>query len=124
MKSLMLKIVFVVLSFFCIASISLAQQSTTDTVNLTLTVSANNEINLNTTKVVIKGISAIEAIADIVVMGTKDTSYGPMIVSLAGVMALGNTYWALYVDDKMSMVGAKDVILDKDTHIRLNLESF
>jgi hypothetical protein len=47
-----------------------------------------------------------------------------MIVSLAGVMALGNTYWALYVDDKMSMVGAKDVILDKDTHIRLNLESF
>ena len=45
-------------------------------------------------------------------------------MSLGGIEAVGNTYWALYVNSRMSMVGAKDVILDDDTFILLNLEAF
>ena len=46
------------------------------------------------------------------------------IMSLGGVEAVGNTYWALYVNGTMSMVGAHDVILSEDTFIRLNMEAF
>ena len=45
-------------------------------------------------------------------------------MSLAGVEAIGNTYWALYINGSMSIVGAKDVILLSDTFVRLNLETF
>ena len=57
-------------------------------------------------------------------MKAKETDWGPQIMSLGGVEAIGNTYWALYVNGSMSMVGAKDVILLADTFIRLNLETF
>ncbi len=43
---------------------------------------------------------------------------------LGGVEAVGNNYWALYVNGSMSMVGAQDVILLEDTFIRLNMETF
>ena len=86
-----------------------------------------NEISpeaLATVKEVEKGINSYEAIKQIVVVGSKDTSYGPQIMSLGGVEAVGNTYWALYVNGLMSMVGAHDVILSEDTFIRLNMEAF
>ena len=63
-------------------------------------------------------------LVNLVIVGSKDTSYGPQIMSLGGIEAIGNTYWALYVDGKMSMVGAQDVILMSDTFIRLNMEAF
>ena len=75
-------------------------------------------------KQVEKGLNSFEAISQIVIVGSKDTSYGPQIMSLGGIEAIGNTYWALYVDGKMSMVGAQDVILMSDTFIRLNMEAF
>jgi hypothetical protein len=71
-----------------------------------------------------KGLNVYEAIKQLVVVGVKDTSYGPQIMSLGGVEAIGNTYWALYVNGSMSMVGAQDVILLDDTFIRLNMEDF
>jgi hypothetical protein len=43
---------------------------------------------------------------------------------LGGVEAVGNTYWALWVNGEMSMVGAQDVILDADTVISLILTAF
>ena len=69
-------------------------------------------------------MNVYEAIKQLVVVGVKDTSYGPQIMSLGGVEAIGNTYWALYVNGSMSMVGAQDVILLDDTFIRLNMEDF
>ncbi len=45
-------------------------------------------------------------------------------MALGGVEAVGNTYWALYVNGTMSMVGAHDVVLLEDTFIRLNMEDF
>ena len=75
-------------------------------------------------KQVEKGLNSFEAISQIVTVGVKDTSFGPQIISLGGVEAIGNNYWALYVNGLMSMVGAQDVILSKNTFIRLNMESF
>jgi len=95
-----------------------------ETVQLTLVITAADEINLTAVKQVEKGINSFEAIDQLVAMKAKETDWGPQIMSLGGVEAIGNTYWALYVNGSMSIVGAKDVILLADTFIRLNLEAF
>ena len=104
-------------------TISLSDDSL-ETVQLTLVITAADEINLTAVKQVEKGINSFEAIAQLVAMKAKETDWGPQIMSLGGVEAIGNTYRALYVNGSMSMVGAKDVILLADTFIRLNLETF
>jgi len=104
-------------------TISLGDDSL-ETVQLTLVITAADEINLTAVKQVEKGINSFEAIGQLVAMKAKETDWGPQIMSLGGVEAIGNTYWALYVNGSMSMVGAKDVILLADTFIRLNLEPF
>jgi hypothetical protein len=104
-------------------TISLSDDSL-ETVQLTLVITAADEINLTAVKQVEKGINSFKAIAQLVAMEAKETDWGPQIMSLGGVEAIGNTYWALYVNGSMSMVGAKDVILLADTYIRLNLETF
>ncbi len=104
-------------------TISLSDDSL-ETVQLTLVITSANEINLTAVKQVEKGIDSFEAISQLVAMEAKETDWGPQIMSLGGVEAIGNTYWALYVNGSMSMVGAKDVILLADTFIRLNLETF
>lgn len=109
--------------FSMFSSVSYADESP-ESVQLTLAVTADDRINLTAVKMVEKGLNAYEAIKQLVVVGVKDTSYGPQIMSLGGVEAIGNTYWALYVNGSMSMVGAQDVILLDDTFIRLNMEDF
>ena len=109
--------------FSMLTSVSYANE-TTESVQLTLAVTAADRISLTSVKMVEKGLNAYEAIKQLVVVGVKDTSYGPQIMSLGGVEAIGNTYWALYVNGSMSMVGAQDVILLDDTFIRLNMEDF
>ena len=104
-------------------TISLSDDSL-ETVQLTLVITAADEINLTAVKQVEKGINSFEAIGQLVAMEVKETDWGPQIMSLGVVEAIGNTYWALYVNGSMSMVGAKDVILLADTFIRLNLEPF
>ena len=104
-------------------TISLSDDSL-ETVQLTLVITAADEINLTAVKQVEKGINSFKAIAQLVAMEAKETDWGPQIMSLGGVEAIGNTYWALYVNGSMSIVGAKDVILLADTSIRLNLETF
>ena len=104
-------------------TISLSDDSL-QTVQLTLVITSADEINLTAVKLVEKGINSFEAIGQLVAMKAKETDWGPQIMSLGGVEAIGNTYWALYVNGSMSMVGAKDVILLADTFIRLNLEPF
>ena len=109
--------------FSMLSSVSYADE-TPESVQLTLAVTAADKISLTSVKMVEKGLNAYEAIKQLVVVGVKDTSYGPQIMSLGGVEAIGNTYWALYVNGSMSMVGAQDVVLLDDTFIRLNMEDF
>ena len=109
--------------FSMLSSVSYADE-TPESVQLTLAVTAADRISLTSVKMVEKGLNAYEAIKQLVVVGVKDTSYGPQIMSLGGVEAIGNTYWTLYVNGSMSMVGAQDVILLDDTFIRLNMEDF
>jgi hypothetical protein len=109
--------------FSMFSSVSNADESP-ESVQLTLAVTAADRISLTAVKMVEKGLNAYEAIKQLVVVGVKDTSYGPQIMALGGVEAIGNTYWALYVNGSMSMVGAQDVILLDDTFIRLNMEDF
>ena len=109
--------------FSMLSSVSYADESP-ESVQLTLAVTAADRISLTAVKMVEKGLNAYEAIKQLVVVGGKDTSYGPQIMALGGVEAIGNTYWALYVNGSMSMVGAQDVILLDDTFIRLNMEDF
>ena len=104
-------------------TISLGDDSL-NTIQLTLVITSADEINVTAIKQVEKGINSFEAISELVAMEAKETDWGPQIMSLGGVEAIGNTYWALYVNGSMSMVGAKDVILLADTFIRLNLEAF
>jgi hypothetical protein len=124
MKSFVLKFAFIFIAFFSIWGPSFADDKAAETVHLALVVSSSNEVNINAVKLVVKGISAMDAISELVVVETKETSYGSMIMSVAGVEAVGSNYWALYVDGKMSIVGAQEVVLDEDTFIRLNLEPF
>ena len=109
--------------FPMLSSISYADEAP-ESIQLTLVVTDADKINLTAVKMVEKGLNAYEAIKRLVVVGVKDTSYGPQIMSLSGVEAVGNRYWALYVNGAMSMVGAHDVILIDDTFIRLNMEDF
>ena len=118
-----LLVIFLIGLFSIQPTISLSDDSL-ETVQLTLVITAADEINLTAVKQVEKGINSFEAIAQLVAMKAKETDWGPQIMSLGGVEAIGNTYWALYVNGSMSMVGAKDVILLADTFIRLNLEPF
>ena len=115
--------IFIIAMFSIQSTISFGDDSL-ETVQLTLVITSSDEINLTAVKQVERGINSFEAIGQLVVMEAKETDWGPQIMSLGGVEAIGNTYWALYVNGSMSMVGAKDVILLADTFIRLNLETF
>ena len=115
--------IFIIAMFSIQSTISFGDDSL-ETVQLTLAITSADEINLTAVKLVEKGINSFEAIGQLVAMKAKETDWGPQIMSLGGVEAIGNTYWALYVNSSMSMVGAKDVILLADTFIRLNLEPF
>jgi hypothetical protein len=115
--------IFLIALFSIQPTISLSDDSP-ETVQLTLVITSADEINLTAVKQVQKGINSFEAISELVAMKAKETDWGPQIMSLGGIEAIGNTYWALYVNGSMSMVGAKDVILLADIFIRLNLESF
>ena len=122
-----LKLRLLVVLFVGLLSAQLAfsdDTSSHDTVQLSLTVTSTGQLNISAVKQVEKGINAFDAIDQLVVVGFKETDWGPQIMSLGSVEAIGNTYWALYVNGKMSMVGAKDVILDDDIFILLNLEAF
>ena len=124
-----MKLYLKILSFFLIGVFSFnplitLADDTVDTVQLSLVITSTDEINLTAIKQVEKGINSFEAINQLVTVGVKDTDWGPQIMSLGGVEAVGNTYWALYVNGSMSMVGVKDVILSEDTFIRLNMEAF
>lgn len=112
------------LGLFLFQPLSVSADDSTETVQLSLVITSDDQINLTVVKEVEKGINSYDAIKELVVVGVKDTSYGPQIISLGGVEAIGNTYWALYVNGLMSMVGAHDVILSEDTFIRLNMEAF
>jgi hypothetical protein len=118
-----LLVIFLIGLFSIQPTISLSDESL-ETVQLTLVITSADEINLTAIKQVEKGINSFEAISELVAMKAKETDWGPQIMSLGGVEAIGNTYWAIYVNGSMSMVGAKDVILLADTFIRLNLEPF
>ena len=109
---------------FSLQPLSVTADASIETIQLSLIISSANQINLTAVKSVEKGINSYDAIKQLVVVGVKDTSFGPQIMSLGGVEAVGNTYWALYVNGSMSMVGAHDVILSEDTFIRLNMEAF
>ena len=112
------------LGLFLFQPLSVSADDSTETIQLSLVITSDNQINLTVVKEVEKGINSYDAIKELVVVGVKDTSYGPQIISLGGVEAIENTYWALYVNGSMSMVGAHDVILSEDTFIRLNMEVF
>ena len=109
---------------FSLQPLSVTADESIETIQLSLVISSADQINLTAVKSVEKGINSYDAIKQLVIVGVKDTSFGPQIMSLGGVEAVGNTYWALYVNGLMSMVGAHDVILSEDTFIRLNMEAF
>lgn len=115
---------FFLIGFFLFIPLMTLADDAVDSVQLSLVITSTDEINLTAIKQVEKGINSFEAINQLVIVGVKDTDWGPQIMSLGGVEAVGNTYWALYVNGLMSMVGAQDVILSEDTFIRLNMQAF
>ena len=115
---------FFLIGFFSFNPLIALADDVIDTVQFSLVITSTDEINLTAIKQVEKGINSFEAINQLVIVGVKDTDWGPQIMSLGGIKAVGNTYWALYVNGTMSMVGAQDVILSEDTFIRLNMEAF
>ena len=120
-----LKIIAIFLiGLFSFQPLSVSADNSIETVQLSLAITSADHINLTAVKQVETGINAYDAIRQLIVVGVKDTSFGPQIMSLGGVEAVGNTYWALYVNGTMSLVGAHDVILSEDTFIRLNMEAF
>ena len=121
-KLRLLALIFV--GLFSVQPVLSGDVSSVETVQFSLTVTSTGQLNISAVKQVEEGINAFDAIDQLVIVGFKETDWGPQIMSLGGIEAVGNTYWALYVNGKMSMVGAKDVILDNNTFILLNLEAF
>ena len=121
-KLRLLALIFV--GLFSVQPVLSGDVSSVETVQFSLTVTSTGQLNISAVKQVEEGINAFDAIDQLVVVGFKETDWGPQIISLGGIEAVGNTYWAFYVNGKMSMVGAKDVILDDDIFILLNLEAF
>ena len=117
-------LVIFLIGLFSFQPLSVSADNSIETVQLSLAITSADHINLTAVKQVETGINAYDAIRQLIVVGVKDTSFGPQIMSLGGVEAVGNTYWALYVNGTMSMIGAHDVILSEDTFIRLNMEAF
>ena len=117
-------LVIFLIGLFSFQPLSVSADNSIEKVQLSLAITSADHINLTAVKQVETGINAYDAIRQLIVVGVKDTSFGPQIMSLGGVEAVGNTYWALYVNGTMSMVGAHDVILSEDTFIRLNMEAF
>jgi len=117
-------LVIFLIGLFSFQPLSVSADNSIETVQLSLAITSADHINLTAVKQVETGINAYDAIRQLIVVGVKDTSFGPQIMSLGGIEAVGNTYWALYVNGSMSMVGAHDVILSEDTFIRLNMEAF
>ena len=117
-------LVIFLIGLFSFQPLSVSADNSIETVQLSLAITSADHINLTVVKQVETGINAYDAIRQLLVVGVKDTSFGPQIMSLGGIEAVGNTYWALYVNGSMSMLGAHDVILSEDTFIRLNMEAF
>jgi hypothetical protein len=117
-------LVIFLIGLFSFQPLSVSADNSIEKVQLSLAITSADHINLTAVKQVETGINAYDAIRQLIVVGVKDTSFGPQIMSLGGAEAVGNTYWALYVNGTMSMVGAHDVILSEDTFIRLNMEAF
>lgn len=127
MKAIKGLFAFLLIGFVSVAVMTTsyaAEDTTANTVQMTLEIVADDQISLNAVTRVVKGLNAIEALQQVVAMGIKDTDWGPQIMALGGVEAVGNTYWALWVNGEMSMVGALDVVLDADTTISLILTAF
>lgn len=57
-------------------------------------------------------------------IGLKDTQYGPMITSIDGTSAQGNSYWAFYVNGQYASVGADSYKLQPKDQITFKLETF
>lgn len=56
-------------------------------------------------------------------VGLKDTQYGPMITSIDGTSAEGNSYWAFYVNGQYASVGADSYKLQPNDQITFKLET-
>jgi hypothetical protein len=57
-------------------------------------------------------------------IGLTDTKYGPMITSINGTEAKGNSYWAFYVNGQYANVGTNDYQLKPNDKISFKLESY
>src|SRR5262245_1758975 len=54
----------------------------------------------------VEGKNALELLKEKATVGTKDTSYGPMVETINGVTATDGHYWAFYVNGAYATVGA------------------
>jgi hypothetical protein len=57
-------------------------------------------------------------------IGLQDTQYGPMIISIDGTSAQGNSYWAFYVNGQYASVGADSYKLQPTDQVTFKLESY
>lgn len=57
-------------------------------------------------------------------IGLQDTQYGPMIISINGTSAQGNSYWAFYVNGQYASVGADSYKLQPTDQVTFKLESY
>ena len=79
------------IGFFAFNPLITLADDTVDTVQLSLVITSADEMNLTAIKQVEKGINSFEAINQLVTVGVKDTDWGPQIMSLGGIEAVGNT---------------------------------
>jgi hypothetical protein len=62
-----------------------------------------------------KGSNAFDAVRHTVALAYEtDAELGPMVTALCGVSASSGTFWALYVDGKLSTEGIGKLALTKD----------
>ena len=83
------------IGLFSFQPLSVMAENSNETVQLSLAITSGDQINLTAVKQVKKGINSYDAIRQLVIVGTKDTSFGPQIMSLGGVEAVSYTHLTL-----------------------------
>ena len=131
-KLALLLVGLIVLWFVFISIIPAESNSPNETVNVSFKANAGeeipNSINANvldvTTKVT-KGTNAFDAMQEVAEIEFTDYGeMGVMIDSINGTTPEENEFWKLFVNGEEAMVGISSIILEEDTAIEWQIDSF
>ncbi len=104
------------------AQVVLPENSSAEKISILVEVNAGEEKLVGKTLEVEQGTNAFEALKQATDVEFKQYDFGVFVTSVAGRDAGQSSYWALYINGVYSEKSIDQVMLEKDSKIRLELE--